>query len=286
MPEGDFRNYMKAVFSSAPGGSCPPEWKLVAWEDGRLGPDDRLPVSEHIDGCPLCRSAIGDIKALFSPGVELPPPEMESDWIALQRRLRAEETGSSVVRVLPRRRYWSAVATAAAAMLLLVSVFATVSSLKWKARLEALQSETSGRLLALERDNRALQSKIVARNSEPQVNAPVVDLFPRDAKDRSAQGSRLKAVDVPANSVATIVLYLRDGLPGLTYSLQISDTAAHLLWQGSGLTRGSDGALTVTIPGSFLADGEYTLRLLSGEGAGAPRVAEYRLQWRRSGIPR
>jgi hypothetical protein len=74
--------------------------RLQAWLDGELPPPDATSVSNHLEGCPVCRDAVRELEALEAAAsgaislLEPPSPDVEAAlWDVRRRRARARAAG-------------------------------------------------------------------------------------------------------------------------------------------------------------------------------------------------
>jgi hypothetical protein len=124
----------------------------------------------------------------------------------------------------------------------------------------ALQSELRG----LREQAAALQAQLDAA-AAPQVNVPVVELFPGSQTRRSADGGTQELV-VPAGARMLALLLSAEGDSGSVAEVQLRDAAGRIVWSGSGLRASALGAYTLAVPAALLPEGAYTIVVQPGNG--------------------
>lgn len=94
--------------------------RLLDWIDGRLTESERSAVLTHLNGCPACRSELGDLQRLQQQLGEMavpePSPALRADFYAQLETFREE------VKPRPVRRFLHTYAFRAVAACLLLSV--------------------------------------------------------------------------------------------------------------------------------------------------------------------
>jgi hypothetical protein len=113
--------------------------------------------------------------------------------------------------------------------------------------------------------------------TSPQLNAPVVDLFPASAL-RGGEGEG-EVVELGPNSRFFALILSPKGSPDFPrYRAQIVDPAGRVVWSGDGLEKDRHGSFTLILGRRFLDPGEYRLRLFGMEGQAGKLIEEFRLR--------
>ena len=109
----------------------------------------------------------------------------------------------------------------------------------------------------------------------PEINLPIVSLFPRSA----LRGSNVNRLDLPPGSrFLSIVLTTVDLASFSDYQLVISDPANHEVLSLQGLRPSPLGTFSLGLPSSLLRPGNYQLRLLGLSGGRKMLMEEYPLE--------
>ena len=109
------------------------------------------------------------------------------------------------------------------------------------------------------------------RASQPQVNAPIVNLEP--AGGLRGEGALVTPV-VPQQALnVTLVLHVAEDRGRQGHAVEIRDAQGKVLWQGAGLVKTDYGAFTVAVPLRLLPPGDYQVRLLAA-GTDKPATVE------------
>jgi hypothetical protein len=211
----------------------------------------------HLDECPSC---VADVATVARANSELAAQEPASIAARGRPRRLADLLGSA-------RFTFPALAAA-----LLISVTLGV-------RLDRLQdqnallagSAAAGEQARRERDDARRESDALRsaldRASQPQVNAPIVNLEP--AGGLRGEGRVVTPEVLRQAQAVTLVLHLAEDRPRSGYSVEIRDAGGSRIWEGGGLVKTEYGAFTVSIPLRLLSPGEYQVRLLAAQGSGS-----------------
>lgn len=231
-----------------PAGSHPGAEELVAYHEGRLSPADETRVQDHLLACRECAELLADLEGLgdpdFGAGEALRDDAGQIVWEGVRKEIAP---ASKVVPFRPRAPRWL---QALAAVLLL-------STLGLGAWVSVLVDR-------------------VQELSSPQLNAPVLDLYPSSTRGETSLSARAVPPDA---RLFTVILNPagRPAHPG--YGVEIADSGGTVVWQEEGLKPNPYGSFSLTLPRSTLGDGEFRVRLL-GIAAGGERetVGEYVLR--------
>jgi hypothetical protein len=131
---------------------------------------------------------------------------------------------------------------------------------KLRSELEARQSD-----LARERQAREQAAEQLAQARVPQANVPILFLDAvRSGPSQEAPTHRLRQPS--AAGWAVFALQLEPPLAA-SYQAILRDARGKELWRGTGLRPNEMESLSLSLPGSLLAPGDY---ILNAEGAGSP----------------
>jgi hypothetical protein len=115
--------------------------------------------------------------------------------------------------------------------------------------------------------------------SQPQINTPVTDLYPRDYI-RGQEGA-VKTVAVPSGAnFFTLILNMAGQPSHPEYALEILDQGGRAIWRGRGLQKSLYNNFTVTLPRRSFSAGPYRIKLYGLRGARSELVEEYALRIR------
>jgi hypothetical protein len=178
--------------------------------------------------------------------------------------------------------------SAIAASLLIVSVALSIWILSLRRQNERLVAEIDMRDQAIRatRDQlseSATQISQLHRDvdafSQPQLNAPVIDLDPNDSV-RGASTGTSRTVRIPGKAnVFTLILNVA-GQPSFPeYSLDILGTGRVSVWSGRGLLKSAFGTFTVVIPRRLLTSSQYQFMLYGLRGNRRQLIEDYRVRF-------
>jgi hypothetical protein len=249
---------------------------------GQLSPEETLLFEEHSLGCAECMERI-ELAERLRDGLQR----------AAVRRATAVAAGGALV-ALARLRRWQRAALGAFAVLLLAGL--PIGLLASRAtRLDRELAESRAALArqgaAVEKEkpavpaaeeSRRLAQEVAAQRREterlgealkqalqPQVNVAVLTL----SLERSATGGGEPARLRLAPGVPLVVLSAEPSDPGFpAYRVTLRGADGRTRWRGAGLAPGPQGLLSVSLPRSLLAPGDYVLAV-EGLPAGRPPVA-------------
>ena len=231
--------------------------EIVAYHEGTLSPGDMQRVQDHLVACRECAALVADLEGLGEPGFgageNLPPETGEIVWKSIRQQIRREQEPSKVV--VPFRRETSAMdlprwLRPLAAML----VISTLALSGWVAHL---------------RDR-------VKDLSSPQLNAPILDLYPAG----STRGEGRAVQTVPADARLFTVVLNPAGRPAFErYELEIADADGDVVRRDGGLKPNPYGSFSVTLAKDLLGPGDFRVRLVGIDpGGGRRTVEEYALR--------
>lgn len=231
------------------------EW--IAYHGRRLAPAEEDRLRSHLVTCPECVALLLDVEAFERPHGEEEPQVSEFEKVAAWRSflslLRSREAGQE----RPPAKAWS-------------------TGRRWPQRLAIAASLIVGVVgLSAWMTGQRLNGELRARLDElsaPQVNPVIVDLHQNPA----VRGGGETATVVPAESAATLVLYLTEPREFVDFEVDILDEREKSVWSSQGLRLDRDYlTVTLALPKGSLPSGEYRIRLY-GVGAGEKvLVADY-----------
>lgn len=225
---------------------------LLACRAGELPAPEKARVEDHLVACPHCLELLLDLERLSDPelGGEhgIAAAERDADWQAVQARL--------VPQAAPRRRLPLFLASPRPAWALAAVLLVAVVGLSLRTR-------------QLERSVQDL--------GRPQVNAPVVDLFPASPL-RGEEGEGAVVELAPASRFYTLILSPKGSPDYPGYRLEVLDSGGRAVWSADGLEKDRHGSFTLILARSFLDPGEYRFRLYGLAGDTAKLIEELRVR--------
>lgn len=254
---GEMKTELKAVLGDVLAGAredlsphLAPE-DLLAYRAGELPAPERARVEDHLVACPHCLELLLDLGRLSDPGFgsERTAAERAADWKAVQKRLAVEPAPR-------RRRLARAFSSPRPAWALAAALLVAVVGLSLRTRQLERRVEDLGR---------------------PQVNAPVVDLFPASPLRGEEGESAVVELD-PASRLYTLILSPKGSPDYPGYRLEVLDSGGRTVWSADGLEKDRHGSFTLILARSFLDPGEYRFRLYGLAGEAATLVEELRVR--------
>lgn len=248
-----------------------------AFDPGTSGVDRQV-IARHLERCPACRDEL----ALVRESRRLDPAQT------------ATTQGPRVVDFTARRlpvTWWQYAALAAGLV-----VLTGVNVWLWAER--RATPATDSRVAALESENQRLERAAgrltderaeaarevarlqgeVARLNAPQINAPVLELFPSNMTKRGTRPD-VTEIDVSTDAASlTLILNSQNVSASSTASVEIVDAKDEKVWDAQGLVRHKTGDYTITIPSRFLPPGAYTLRVFGERGGRRALTDTYRIR--------
>ena len=143
---------------------------------------------------------------------------------------------------------------------------------------EKLRSELDAnrRELAQEQQARAQASQQLAQAQAPQGNVPILFLDAVRSGGSSGEAPTHRLRRPPAGGWAVLALQLDPPLAP-SYQARLRDARGKEIWRGTGLRPNEMEALSLSLPGSLLEPGDYTLTV---EAAGGPAASASRFSFR------
>ena len=240
--------------------------ELVAYGAGELAAAKATRVEGHLVLCPHCLEMLLDLGRMPDPdfGSEhrTTTAEKAAAWQALQPRLAAEAPPEA-----PRHRPGLRLPSPRGGL----ALFLASPRPAWALAASLLVAVVglSLRTWHLERG--------IADLSHPQVNAPVVDLFPASPL-RGEQGEGAVVELAPASRFFALILSPKGTPDYVGYRVEIVDSGGRVVWSGEGLEKDRHGSFTMILARRFLGPGEYRLRLYGLEGKTGQLIEEFRLR--------
>ena len=228
--------------------------ELVAYSEGTLPAGDMQRVQDHLVACRECAALVADLEELgdpeFGSGEELPPETGEIVWEKVREEIRP--------KVLPfRGREKPAASPRWLQSLAAMLVISTLALSGWVARL---------------RDQ-------VKELSSPQLNAPILDLYPAGST-RGPRSVTPAVQTVPPDVRLFTVVLSPAGRPAFaSYELEIVDAGGGVVRRDGGLQPNPYGSFSVTLARDLLGPGDFRVRLVGIDpGGGRRTVEEYALR--------
>lgn len=230
--------------------------ELVAYHEGTLSAGDAQRIQDHLVACRECAALVADLEGLgdsdFGAGEDLPDETAELVWKNVRQQIRRDEEPSKVVPFQGRAR--AADLPSWVRPLAAMLVISTLALSGWVASL---------------RDQ-------VKDLSTPQLNAPILDLYPAG----STRGEGAGVQTVPPDARLFTVVLSPVGRPAFEeYELQIVDAEGDEVRRDGGLKPNPYGSFTVTLSRDLLGPGNFRVRLVGiDSGGGRQTVEEYALR--------
>jgi Putative zinc-finger len=251
-PDRELRAAVEAVaLGRASGSHLDPE-EIAAYHAGELPPEEERRVQDHLVACRECADLLLDLEGLGDPSfgadADLPPNAAEAVWAGVREQIRRDEP-AKVLPMTTRRvnppRMWQALA----ATLLIATAGLSVYVVSLRRTVDEL--------------------------SRPQLNAPVLDLYP---EGRVGRGAATGAPEVPPEArLFTVILSPADRGSWADYEAEISN-AEGVVWRARGLRRNAFGSFSLTLSRRALSTGEHRIRLFGLAGEERELIGEYVLQ--------
>lgn len=245
--ENSVRQVMEGLAGNP--GPHPDTDHLVAYHEGTLHPGEMQRVQNHLVACRECAALLADLEGLGDPDfgaeAEIPPDADERMWEAVWAEIRGKG-GRGRLFPFPAREPLPGWVRTLAAML----VISTMALSGWIAHL---------------RDQ-------VEDLSSPQLNAPILDLYPG-----STRGESSTVQTVPADArLFTVVLNVQGRPAFKEYELEILEGRETVLRE-AGLKPNPFGSFSATLSSDLLGPGDFRVRLV-GIGSSRHTVEEYALR--------
>ena len=264
--------------------TCPPSEMLVAAAAPDASPEVRERVIDHLVTCSRCAEEFRVLQ-------ELGP------WATDHAHLLGESARTQVATATPRtfsRRFGSVWAYATAAVLILAvaalelqvqrlqrenraladraEATATTSTSSSAAPPPAPSAALETRIADQQRTIADLEQRLRAADA-PDLNAPIIDLEPADARRSAGTAAPAPAIPTGARSVV-FILNTTHPSAGATYDVDLVDAGNRVVWTGSGLKQSADRTLTLVVPRTLLSNATR-LRLYSRSGERRTLIEEY-----------
>jgi hypothetical protein len=117
--------------------------------------------------------------------------------------------------------------------------------------------------------------------SQPQLNVPIADLYPRELIREQGRPSTIQTIAVPSSAnLFTLILNVGERPSYPAYALEIVDQQGQPIWSGDGLQKSPEENFTVTLSRRLFPAGQYRLRLYGLRGDRRQMVEEYAVRIR------
>lgn len=264
--------------------SCITAEALVRASAGEMTPSERERVADHLSACADCAQEYQMIRSLrsLSPEVAGTGPGTQPPLI---RELPRAVPGKhhSIQWWQPAPILWP---IAASLLIAAVGLGVWMIPLRQENRRLAAALEARDRAIAEARrqlDQYATQTAELRRDvdlfSQPQLNAPIIDLDPNDsARGSSTQPPRTVFIPATAN-VFTLVLNMGASQPSFSdYALEIVGPNGEAIWTGQGLQKSALDTFRVAIPRKLVPAGRYGIKLYGLRGDRRNLIEDYRMR--------
>jgi hypothetical protein len=282
----------------------PEDEQLINYFAGKLPESGHESVQIHLVECDRCLDHAQDVRDFFEStreNEEMVAEDRLRAWSMLWERIESEKDDRprKTFPAMRTRAFNSTAALSLAAMVLIILGLGFFAFRQWRtekrlsseleiarrqnAQLQADQDNLTARTRELEEENLALQkranrteqprSPLDPKVSQPEMNAPIYDLYARNFTQRSGDQNEVNRIKLPANANSMVLILNGDGVAqSASYGVEIVGQNGKVIWRARGLKRGQMGNFTVTIGQSFLSKGTYHLKLF---GESAQPLAEY-----------
>ncbi|HET9227480.1 MAG TPA: hypothetical protein VFR31_12490, partial [Thermoanaerobaculia bacterium] len=200
----------------------------------------------HLVACRECAALLADLEGLGDPDFgadeEIPEDFGEKVWEGVRKEVRQE----NVVR-FPERRSRPWLQPLAATLLI-----STLALSGWVAHLRNQVKELSN----------------------PQLNAPILDLYPGSTR---GEGPAVQTVPADARLFTLVLNRAGRGPTFEDYELEILDGQAVVLQEG-GLKPNPYGSFSVTLSKDLLGPGDFRVRLVGIDSGQRQTIEEYALR--------
>lgn len=253
-PASELRAAVAGLVAGGDSGPHLTEDEIAAYHAGTLPADAAERAQDHLLACRECTDLLLGRAELADEGEPVPSAELGAAWQRMQSRLppaAPQPLASPAPLPFPRRRRQAPVWLGALAASLLVAV---VGLSAWVASLRRTVDELS----------------------RPQVDTPVVDLFPSPLR-----GSREEVPVAPLAPDARsflLVLNPQDQRVFPRYEVVITRAGGGAVWQGKLRRDEQLGSFRLLLPRALMAAGSYEIRLWGVGTAGRAPLGEYGLK--------
>jgi anti-sigma factor RsiW len=243
--------------------------------------------AQHLPGDALVALAYGEIPADVDPAVAerhlatCPECAAELELARMSHRLEEDERiatfPAKTVRDTGREyRTWRGGALAA-------GLAGLIAFGGWfhAAQRSGLVSELEARNQAIQQQQAKLETEIKGiRSSMSQLTRPRLNTLAPEFHSDVVRGQN--GASIPANQIATPLLYADPAVPSPERAIAILDESGLPVWQDTGLRRTSESSgpqyFTITLLPGFLKPGQYTIQLYSNENGQRVKRESYKIR--------
>lgn len=118
----------------------------------------------------------------------------------------------------------------------------------------------------------------LAELSRPQLDAPIVDLYPSNSTRGNATGDAERIEAPPTANFFTLILNIADHPLASTYAVEILDSNGKRVWRGQRLRMGQDNSVNLTLARRMFPAGRYLIKLYGLRNGKQEPVADYPVQ--------
>jgi hypothetical protein len=269
------RIYRDRTAPSAPGRrECIAEEAMVRAAAGEMTRPERERLADHLSACSECTREYQTIRSLRTWSHRAGGEEPET------------EQPESTRRGLILMRRTAPILWAVAASLMIAAVGLSFWIIPLRRESQRLAATLAARDRAIAESRRQLSEEAgqiaqlrreVSIFSQPQLNAPILDLDPKGSvRGLSAQDPQTLRVPATAN-VFTLVLNTSGQRAFPDYSLVILDGTGKVIWAGGGLHKSPSNTFTVALPSRLAPAGLYRIKLYGLRSNRKELLEDYRI---------
>ncbi len=118
----------------------------------------------------------------------------------------------------------------------------------------------------------------IAELSRPQLDAPIVDLYPSSPTRGNPTGDAEKIEPPPTANFFTLILNIAGQPPASTYAVEILDSNGKRVWRGRRLRMERDYNVNLTLARRMFPAGRYLIKLYGLRDGNQEPVADYSVQ--------
>jgi hypothetical protein len=285
----------------------PSEDLLSDYYHGRLNDVDHLTVQCHLIDCDGCARVLRDVSDFCDSADDSPivmsKAESEQVWRNVRQGVKSDSptgilsTGKGPKILLTR---WAVFATAAVALVLLVTAGAWVMRLRQDndklaeqamaltRQLEETEKELNSRIEELEKEPvRQEQAQETVQDDRPRearpaplnLNVPVYNVYSTEWVRRSGEEAEANRIKLsPRDESIVLILVGEDQQGASNHRIEIIDPKGQSVRHGGRLLKNSYGNFVISLSRDFLRPGTYRIRTRSQGGSAAEQVTEYMIR--------
>jgi hypothetical protein len=149
-------------------------------------------------------------------------------------------------------------------------------------RLRQIETELRQQQGHASREMARLQEQ-VKEFASPQLNVPVLDVYPMELTQRT-QRAVVNDLSIPPGAKAvTLILAAQNATAYRSYSIEVVNARKAIVWNAAGLVRNPTGDYTIHLPTTLMPPGSYTIHLYAETKGRRLRVESYQIRFRSGG---